>query len=103
MARKRHALEDVQEDRFVSLAEIARLMDLSERTVHRFVADPQHPLPVHRFGRLVRVRYSDYQQWLTARTGRSAAPPSTASFTATRLERRMAAALRGVPFTEDEE
>ena len=102
MARRRDA-DAAVEDRFVSLAEIARLMDLSERTIHRFVTDPQHPLPVHRFGRLVRVRYSDYQQWLAVRTGRSVATPAPASFASTRLERRLAAAVRGVPFTEDDE
>ena len=100
---KRREPETAIEDRFLSLSEIARLMSLSERTVHRFVTDPQHPLPVHRFGRLVRVRYHDYQQWVAERTGRSAPPSTALGFTPTRLERRLAAALRGVPFTEDEE
>jgi predicted DNA-binding transcriptional regulator AlpA len=93
------------EDRFLRLSEIARLMDLSERSIHRFVVDPLHPLPVQRFGRAVRVRQSDFEHWLRER--RHDPPASSASalapFVPTRAVRRMAAALRGVPFNPDEE
>jgi excisionase family DNA binding protein len=88
------------DDRFLRLAEIARLMSLSERMIHRFVADPDHPLPIHRFGRAVLVRQSEFEQWLRERrTGTkrvSGDPPSY-------WVRRAAAALRDVPFRDDED
>jgi excisionase family DNA binding protein len=92
-------LPDAPEDRFLRLSEIARLMSLSERTIHRLVADPDHPLPVQRFGRAALVRQSEFEQWLRERregkTRVRGEPPSY-------WVRRAAAGLRDVPFRDEE-
>jgi excisionase family DNA binding protein len=90
--------ETIKEDRFLRLSEIARLMSLSERMIHRLVVDPDHPLPVHRIGRAVLVRHSEFEQWLQERrAGKKLVSVDPSNY----WVRRAAAAIRGVPFTDD--
>ena len=48
------------------LDEAAAIAKLSEKTLRRGMADPQNPLRVHRFGRIIRIDRADLDAWLRA-------------------------------------
>ena len=50
------------EQKFLTVAEIAERLNVSTRTVQRFIA--AGGLPVHRFGRSVRISETDFQELL---------------------------------------
>ena len=48
------------------LDEAAAIAKLSEKTLRRGMADPQSPLRVYRFGRVIRIDRADLDAWLRA-------------------------------------
>ena len=50
------------EQKFLTVAETAERLNVSTRTVQRFIATGG--LPVHRFGRSVRIGETDFQELL---------------------------------------
>ena len=50
------------EQKFLTVAEIAERLNVSTRTVQRFIAIGR--LPVHRFGRSIRISETDFQELL---------------------------------------
>ena len=52
-------------DRLLSLAEVAHVLNLSAKSVHRLAA--RGSLPCYRIGRLVRFSAGDVFRWLEAR------------------------------------
>ena len=56
------------EDRYLRLTELAHYTSLSVRTLKRFIADPVHPLPAHRFtDRNIVVKRSEFDAWVRER------------------------------------
>jgi excisionase family DNA binding protein len=51
--------------RFFTIDNVAELLSLSSRSVRRLIAD--HQLPVHRFGRAVRVAEDDLRIFIANR------------------------------------
>jgi excisionase family DNA binding protein len=58
---------DRNEDAFLSLSETARLLNVSERTIHRWIQDGR--LPAYKPGRAYRFRMSDIEAFLEERRG----------------------------------
>jgi excisionase family DNA binding protein len=58
---------DRNEDAFMSLSETARLLNVSERTIHRWIQDGR--LPFYKPGRAYRFRMSDIEAFLEERRG----------------------------------
>jgi excisionase family DNA binding protein len=52
---------------FFTIAEIAQRLNVSKRTVHRWIAN--YELIVHRIGRSVRVSDTDFRAFLTVHRG----------------------------------
>ena len=50
------------EQNFMTVAETAERLNLSTRTVQRFISTGH--LPIHRFGRSVRISETDFQELL---------------------------------------
>ena len=48
--------------RFYTVAQVADLLEVSTRTVRRWIADGD--LPVHRFGRAVRIEETDLRAFI---------------------------------------
>jgi len=55
------------EETFLSLSETARLINVSERTIHRWIQDGR--LPAYKPGRAYRFRMSDIEAFLEERRG----------------------------------
>jgi excisionase family DNA binding protein len=51
--------------RFFTIQEVAEFLGLSSRSVRRLIAE--HQLPVHRFGRAVRVSENDLRLFIATR------------------------------------
>jgi excisionase family DNA binding protein len=58
---------DRNEEAFLSLSETARLLNVSERTIHRWIQDGR--LPAYKPGRAYRFRMSDIEAFLEERRG----------------------------------
>src|SRR5215207_5903364 len=58
---------DRNEETFLSLSETARLINVSERTIHRWIQDGR--LPAYKPGRAYRFRMSDIEAFLEERRG----------------------------------
>src|SRR5215216_2832940 len=58
---------DRNEETFLSLSETARLINVSERTIHRWIQDGR--LPFYKPGRAYRFRMSDIEAFLEERRG----------------------------------
>jgi len=58
---------DRNEETFLSLSETARLLNVSERTIHRWIQDGR--LPAYKPGRAYRFRMSDIEAFLEERRG----------------------------------
>jgi len=54
-------------DRYVRLAELSRYSSLSVRQLRRLIATTDDPLPARHVGRIVLVRLSEFDAWLTRR------------------------------------
>jgi excisionase family DNA binding protein len=85
----------LEEDRYLRLNELARYSSLSVKTLQRVINAADHPLPAHRFGRIVLVRKRDFDTWLAERETAAADPGAGTGLTGERL--RMAMALKGYP------
>src|SRR5215211_3123152 len=58
---------DRNEETFLSLSETARMLNVSERTIHRWIQDGR--LPAYKPGRAYRSRMSDIEAFLEQRRG----------------------------------
>lgn len=58
--------EERQVPRMIDVTQVARILDVSTRTVWRLVSSGDLPQPI-RFGRNVRWRVSDIEQWIVKR------------------------------------
>ena len=52
------------DDGYLRLEGLAAYSSLSPRTLRDFTRDPHHPLPMHRVGRLLLFKRSEFDQWL---------------------------------------
>ena len=52
--------------RLLRLDEAAAVAKLSEKTLRRGMVDPQNPLRVFKFGRIIRIDRADLEAWLRA-------------------------------------
>jgi hypothetical protein len=50
-------------DAYLSIKALAGYSSLSTRQIKTLIADPINPIPVHRFGKRVAVRMSDFDTW----------------------------------------
>lgn len=60
------------EDRYLDLDGLVAYSTLSLRTIHRYRADPKHPLPAHRLGGRLLFKRSEFDQWLRDHEARAA-------------------------------
>jgi excisionase family DNA binding protein len=88
-------VEDL-DDRFLSLQQLSRYTGLSTKMLARFIHDPRHPLPVHRFGVRLRIRKNEFDAWLREREGAAAQPREQVSKEMA-FNDRVAYELRGYP------
>ena len=51
---------------FIRLKQAARLLDVNHETLRRWIADDKGP-PVHKIGRNIRIRSTDFEAWLESR------------------------------------
>ena len=58
-----HAVEANGIPAFVTIADLAKALQLSPRTLRRFIADGKAP-PIVRLGRSVRFQLSDVKRWI---------------------------------------
>jgi len=58
MTKKTTSTDVPETGRFHSVAEVARIMGVSERTVRRWLDQP-NGLPKHQFGHLIRISHDD--------------------------------------------
>jgi predicted DNA-binding transcriptional regulator AlpA len=87
-----------EDDRYMRLGELARYSSLSVSTLRRFIADPVHPLPVHRvLDRVVLVRKREFDRWVQEREAMAAAAAPEPPGGLTPEVRRIAMAVRGWP------
>ena len=63
---------DRNEEAFLSLSETARLFNVSERTIHRWIHEGR--IPVYKPGHAYRFRMSDLEEFLATREVRPKAP-----------------------------
>jgi excisionase family DNA binding protein len=84
------------EDRFLTLQQLSRYTGLSTKMLARFIHDPRHPLPAHRFGVRLRVRKNEFDAWLREREGFASQPREPASKEMA-FNDRVARELRGYP------
>lgn len=54
----------MDDDRYLTWADLSEYSTLSVRQLQRYAADRDHPLPVHRLGARVLVRRSEFDYWL---------------------------------------
>ena len=87
-------------DRYLRLAELAQYSSLSERTLRRALADPVHPLPAHRLGRVVLVRRRDFDAWLETREDSAARLGAEAASGTMSEARRIAMEVAGYPVSD---
>jgi hypothetical protein len=75
------------DDRWFDLTGLAAYSGLSPRTIRRYMADPDHPLPVHRLARHGKERgptlvsKREFDEWVTSFPG-TVAPRGRADFDA---------------------
>src|SRR5215218_4439403 len=78
---------DRNEETFLSLSETARLLNVSERTIHRWIQDGR--LPAYKPGRAYRFRMSDIEAFLEERRGVPLAEREPTLFNGVEAERRI--------------
>jgi hypothetical protein len=85
-------------DRYMRLGELVRYSSLSPATLRRFIADPVHPLPVHRvLDRVWLVRRSEFDRWVQEREAMAAARAPEPARALSPEVRRIAMAVKGWP------
>ena len=77
----------------MTLNALAKHVSISKRTLEKYLADPDHPLPLFRLpgGRIRLVRLSDFDAWLSAYRDEAGSPPQlqqTVSDILSRLDSR---------------
>jgi excisionase family DNA binding protein len=65
-ARSGDTTEATSPDTFLTEAETAKLLKLSQRTLQRWRLEGSQGLPFRRFGGLIRYARSDIEQWAAA-------------------------------------
>jgi hypothetical protein len=61
---------------YVSLDALAKYASIGKRTLEKYLADPEHPLPCYRLpgGRKRLVRLREFEEWISAYRALGAAP-----------------------------
>jgi excisionase family DNA binding protein len=78
------------DDKWMGIAELVEHSSLSDKTIRRYIAAREDPLPSHRVGGRVLVKRSEFDAWVSRKPARKAPAVKRA------MADRVAAAVRSI-------